>query len=159
MKQLEGGCACGAIRYKLTRRPLIVHACHCRDCQRLTGGPHAINMWIERQCVKTEGAKLKSFKLKAGSGKAHQVFFCGQCATYLWSRYEIVPSDCLFVRAGTLDRPSSVSPDVHIFIRSKLPWVEIPAGVLAFRSLYKIPQVWSEQSLARLAANPKSPAP
>ena len=44
---LEGGCACRTVRYKLTASPLIVHACHCRDCQRLTGGPFVINVWIE----------------------------------------------------------------------------------------------------------------
>ncbi len=158
MKQLEGGCACRAFRYKLTNRPLIVHACHCRDCQRLSGGPHAINMWIEAGFVEAEGAKPKSFKLKAGSGKAHQVFFCGQCGTYLWSRYEAVPGDCLFVRAGTLDKPTSVKPDVHIFTRSKLPWVTIPEGLPAFRSFYKVPQFLPQESLARLVANAKKPS-
>ncbi len=39
---LEGGCSCGAIRYKLTNTPLIVHACHCRDCQRVTGSAFVI---------------------------------------------------------------------------------------------------------------------
>jgi hypothetical protein len=41
---LEGGCACGTIRYRQTASPLIVHACHCRDCQRLAGGPFVINI-------------------------------------------------------------------------------------------------------------------
>jgi hypothetical protein len=66
---LEGGCSCGAIRYKLTNSPLIVHACHCRDCQRITGGPHVINIWIERKFVEATGAQSKSFMLKGGSGK------------------------------------------------------------------------------------------
>jgi hypothetical protein len=43
-----GGCACGAARYRLTAAPLIVHACHCRDCQRLTGGAFALNMGLPR---------------------------------------------------------------------------------------------------------------
>ena len=73
---LEGGCSCGAIRYKLTNSPLIVHACHCRDCQRITGGPHVINIWIERKFVEATGAEPKSFVLKGGSGKKHEVFFC-----------------------------------------------------------------------------------
>jgi hypothetical protein len=47
----EGGCACGAMRYRLTAAPLIVHACHCRDCQRLTGDAFALNTWIERRFV------------------------------------------------------------------------------------------------------------
>ncbi len=48
---LEGGCSCGAIRYKLTNTPLIVHACHCRDCQRVTGSGFVINIWIEKRFV------------------------------------------------------------------------------------------------------------
>lgn len=158
MKQLEGGCACGAIRYKLTKQPLIVHACHCRDCQRLTGGPHVINIWIETKFVEADHGAPNSHKLKAGSGKPQEVFFCGKCGTYLWSRYEAVPSDCLFVRAGTLDRPQAVAPDVHIFTRSKLPWVELPKGVPAFSSFYEIPKIWPSESLTRLADNPKPPS-
>lgn len=45
----KGGCSCGAIRYRMLDRPLIVHACHCTDCQRLTGCAHATNAWIDRK--------------------------------------------------------------------------------------------------------------
>jgi hypothetical protein len=155
MQQLEGGCACGAIRYRLTNQPLIVHACHCRDCQRITGGPFVINLWIETKFVDADHNAPKSFTLKGGTGKNHEVFFCGNCGTYLWSRYHIVPSDCRFIRAGTLDRPEAVTPDVHIYTRSKLPWIELPKDVPAFKSIYKIPEVWSAASLARLARNEK----
>lgn len=151
--KLEGGCACGKIRYALTNSPLIVHACHCRDCQRLTGGPFVINIWIEKQFVEPGPAAPRSFRLPGGSGKHHDVFFCETCGTTLWSRYDIVPSDCLFVRAGTLDNPEAVVPDVHIFTRSKLPWVELPVGVRAFPSIYKIDEVWSAESRERLRRN------
>jgi hypothetical protein len=53
---LEGGCSCGAIRYELTNTPLIVHACHCRDCQRITGSGFVINIWIEKRFVEVSGA-------------------------------------------------------------------------------------------------------
>jgi hypothetical protein len=147
---LEGGCSCRAIRYRLTAPPLIVHACHCRDCQRVTGGPFVINLWIERKFVQAAGAAPKSFRLSGGSGKDHDVFFCGDCGTYVWSRYGIVPGDCLFVRAGTLDRPDAVAPGVHIFTRSKLPWIALPEGVPAFGSGYKIDEVWPAESRERL---------
>jgi hypothetical protein len=126
-----------------------VHACHCRDCQRITGGPHVINIWIERKFVEATGAP-KSFMLKGGSGYNHEVFFCDNCGTYVWSRYGIAPGDCLFVRAGTLDQPDAVSPDVHIFTRTKLPWVQLPKNVLAFESIYQIDKVWSAESKERL---------
>lgn len=150
---LEGGCSCRAIRYKLTATPLIVHACHCRDCQRITGGPFVINMWIESRFVDAGSAKPKSFTLKSGTGKLHEVFFCGTCGTYVWSRYHIVPTDCLFVRAGTLDNPAAVKPDVHIFTRTKLPWLSLPKDALAFESIYQLKDVWSAESLERLNRN------
>ena len=150
---LEGGCSCRAIRYKLTTTPLIVHACHCRDCQRITGGPFVINMWIESRYVGAGSAKPRSFTLKGGTGKLHEVFFCGTCGTYVWSRYHIVPTDCLFVRAGTLDNPAAVKPDVHIFTRTKLPWLSLPKDALAFESIYQLKDVWSAESLERLNRN------
>jgi hypothetical protein len=148
---LKGGCACGAIRYELTASPLIVHACHCRDCQRITGSAFVINIWIEKKFVDAGGAAPKSFTLRGGSGKQHEVFFCGTCGTYLWSRYEIVPGDCLFVRAGTLDDPSAVAPDVHIYTRTKLPWLQLPEGSRAFEAIYQAgDDVWSPESRERL---------
>ena len=147
---LQGGCACGAIRYELTGNPLIVHACHCRDCQRLTGSAFVINLWMERQSVEATGPAPQSFRLAGGSGQHHDVFFCGACGTTLWSRYHGAPGDFLFVRAGTLDSPEAVRPDVHIFTRSKVPWLELPPDAHAFKEFYKLSDVWPEQSLARI---------
>jgi len=147
---LEGGCACRAIRYKLTASPLIVHACHCRDCQRITGSAFVINICIEKKFVEAGPSVPKSFRLAGGSGKHHDVFFCAACGTYLWSRYHGAPGDAVFVRAGTLDSPDAVRPDVHIFTRSKLPWLDLPPEVPAFESFYKIEKVWPAESRERL---------
>jgi len=66
---LEGGCSCGAIRYKLANSPLIVHACHCRDCQRVTGSGFVINIWIEKKFVEASGATPKSIVLRAAPAR------------------------------------------------------------------------------------------
>src|SRR5579885_80332 len=147
---LEGGGACGAIRYELTGKPLIVHACHCRDCQRLSGSAFVVNLWMERKSVRASGAAPQSFRLKGGSGQAHDVFFCADCGTYLWSRYHGAPGDSLLLRGGTLDTPEAVRPDVHIFTRSKVPWLELPKEARAFREFYKTSEVWPQESLARI---------
>ena len=151
--KLTGGCTCRAIRYELRASPLIVHACHCRDCQRITGGPFVINLWIEAKHVAATGPEPRAFTLPGGSGKRHDVFFCAACGTYVWSRYHIAPGDCLFVRAGTLDDPAQVAPDVHIFTRTKLPWIRLPDGARAFEAIYKLDDVWPADKLARLRAN------
>lgn len=148
-----GGCACGALRHRLTDAPLVVHACHCRDCQRLTGSAFAINLWIERECVELLTGRPRSFLLTGGSGKPHEVFFCGDCGTTVWSRYHAVPGHTLFVRGGALDDPAAVEPDVHIYLASKLPWLRLPDGALGFEEMYAPKDVWPAEEYARLRAN------
>jgi hypothetical protein len=106
-----------------------------------------VNLWIERSCVLATGA-TRSFALRAGGGRTHEVVRCASCGTTLWSRYQLVPA-ALFVRAGTLDDPRAVTPDVHLFTRSKLPWVVVPKGVPAFAAFYRIAAVWSPEQQAR----------
>jgi hypothetical protein len=148
--KLKGRCSCGKIRYQLTADPLIVHACHCHDCQRITGSAFVINIWIEKKFVEAEGPAPKSFRLRGGSGQNHDVFFCATCGTYVWSRYHGAPGDALFVRAGTLENPAAVRPDVHVFTRSKLRWFSLPKGVPAFKSFYRLAEVWPAASLERI---------
>jgi hypothetical protein len=151
--ELTGGCACGALRYRLTGTPLVGHACHCRDCQRTTGSAFAINLWIERERVECTAGRARSFLLSGGSGKPHEVFFCEACGTTVWSRYDSVPGLSLFVRAGTLDEPGAVEPDVHIFTAAKLPWLKLPDGALVFEKMYEVRRVWPAEKYARLRAN------
>jgi hypothetical protein len=150
---LEGGCVCGAIRYKLTNTPMIVHACHCRDCQKLTGSAFAINLWIEREFVEPSGAAPVAVRVPpGGSGKPHDVFRCAECGTALWSKYHAAPGDTLLLRAGTLDDPDAATPDIHLFTRSKVPWFELPNDARAFDTFYKIDEVWPPESLKRWKA-------
>jgi hypothetical protein len=149
----EGGCACGAVRYRLTAAPLIVHACHCRDCQRLTGTAFVTNIWIEKRFVESNDAPLQSNIVAAGSGKPHEVFRCANCGTALWSKYHAAPGATVLLRAGTLDDPGTVMPDVHIFTRSKVPWLDLPAGVRSFEGFYKLAEVWPAESQERLRRN------
>jgi hypothetical protein len=150
----EGGCACGACRYELHGTPMIVHACHCTDCQRVTGAPFAVNAWIEAENVVLKSGELKSVMLKGGeSGKPCEVWHCSTCGTSLWSRYHASPGNCRWVRVGTLDDPASIAPDVHIWTRSKQPYVTLPEGVPAFEQFYEVKEVWPAESLGRLRAN------
>jgi hypothetical protein len=91
--------------------------------------------------------------LTAGSGKPHEIFSCPDCGTALYSKYHAAPGDTVLVRSGTLDRPEEIAPDVHIFTRSKRPWFELPAGVPAFDTFYKLPEFWPAASLERLRRN------
>lgn len=147
---LAGGCACGAVRYRLTNSPMIVHACHCRDCQKISGGAFALNLWIERQYVEASGERPVAFAVPAGSsGKPHDVLRCGKCGTALRHKYHAAPGDPVLLCAGSLDDPAQVAPDVHIFTRSKAPWLQLPQDARVYEAYYKTNEVWSPESLAR----------
>jgi len=130
--------------------PLFVHCCHCLNCQRQTGSTYVVNVLIETDHVELLAGEPVAIDVPRSGGKKQRIFRCPVCQTALYSRYT---SDRIrFVRAGTLDDPSSVEPDVHIYTRSKVPWVELPESVPAFRAYYDTQRLWPTQSLERLEA-------
>ncbi|HVO01054.1 MAG TPA: GFA family protein [Candidatus Cybelea sp.] len=149
----SGSCFCGLVRYRLTRPPMFVHCCHCRDCQKQTGSAFAINMLIERSCVAlTDGSQEPVLvTVKTDSGRPHDIYRCPQCQSALWSDYGR-RGVLLFVRAATLDEGPGIVPDVHIFTRSKLPWLPLPPGARSFAEYYDMQKEWPRDSLARRRA-------
>ena len=111
---MTGRCTYGAVRYALQAPPFNVHVCHCLGCQRLTGCAFVINIWVERTAVKLTKGEPSSYEMFGPSGDSRTVHFCKTCGTQIWSRYEDAPGDTLFVRAGTLEHPDEIVPDVHI---------------------------------------------
>lgn len=150
---LEGGCACGAVRYRLASAPMIVHCCHCRDCQRKTGGAFAINALIEADRVELLKARPEPRPQPTASGRPLEDYACAECRTSVWSDYG-QRGNLLFVRVGTLDDPDALPPDVHIFTRSKQPWVVLPKDARAYEVYYDPATVWPPASLERQRALP-----
>jgi hypothetical protein len=150
-EELEGGCACGAVRYRLRSAPMIVHCCHCRDCQRQTGGAFALNALIEADRVTLLSGAPVPVSMPTDSGRPHDIYRCPACQVAVWSDYGRRAS-LRFVRVATLDDPGRLPPDVHIFTRSKLPWLKLPEGVPAFDVYYDLAEVWSAPSLERRRA-------
>lgn len=150
MKELTGGCFCGATRYRLTSPPMFVHCCHCKDCQRQTGSAFVLNAIIETDRIEYSG-ELVPVTMKTDSGRPHDIYRCPKCQIAVWSDYGRRPL-IRFVRVGTLDEPSLLPPNVHIFTRSKLPWVGLPKDVPAFDVYYDMKTLWPAESLARREA-------
>ena len=146
----EGGCSCGAVRYRLTSEPLFVHCCHCLNCQRQTGSAFVINALIESDRIELLAGEPEPVDVPRGRTQRQRIFRCPKCQVALFSRY--TSAKVKFVRAGTLDDPSSVEPDVHIYTGSKLPWVTLPESTPAFRTYYDTQKLWPAASLARLDA-------
>jgi len=143
----EGGCACGAVRYRLASEPLFVHCCHCLNCQRQTGSAFVINLLIESERVEILAGDPQPVDTPRDDGSAQRIYRCPDCRIAVFSEYGW--PEIWFVRGGTLDEPSSVEPDVHIFTRSKLPWVTLPADAPAFEVYYDSQKLWPAQSLER----------
>ncbi len=148
---MEGGCVCGHVRYRLKTAPLFVHCCHCKDCQRQTGSAFVLNALIETAQVDVLGGETTLFPMPTESGRPHEVARCSRCGVAVWSHYGGLKV-LTFVRVGTLDEPSALPPDVHIYTRSKLPWVALPPGAPAFEAYYDSKTLWSAESLARRRA-------
>jgi hypothetical protein len=151
MSRLEGGCACGSVRYRLTAAPLFVHCCHCPNCQRQTGSAFVVNALIEAGCVEVVSGEPVAVDVARDEGPPQRIWRCPECQVAIYSRYS--RDEFRYVRGGTLDEPSRVRPDVHIYTRSKLPWVVLPDGVPAFEEFYDDMQaLWPASSLERFAA-------
>jgi hypothetical protein len=148
---LEGGCACGAVRYRLTAAPMFVHCCHCRDCQRQTGSAFVLNALIETDRLALLSGALEPVAVPTDSGRPHDVHRCLACRTALWSDYGHRPT-LRFVGVGTLDELAKLQPDVHIYTRLKLPWIELPRAVPAFEAYYDTKALWPAASLERRRA-------
>ena len=146
---LEGGCTCRNVRYRLTGRPMIVHACHCRWCQRETGSVHALNALYEAERVAHPGAEPEIVVTPTASGKGQRIARCPVCKVAVWSNYAGFGEAARFVRVGTLDNPDACPPDIHIFTASKQPWVTLPPGARAVPEYYETAKVWSPESLER----------
>jgi hypothetical protein len=146
----EGGCACGEIRYRLTSDPLFTHCCHCLNCQRQTGSAFVINLLIEADRVDLLAGVPQPVDVPRAAGRKQRIYRCPTCQVAVYSDYG--RPDVLFVRGGTLDQPSGVTPDVHIFTKSKLSWVTLPDSVPAFEAYYDSKVLWPAASLERLEA-------
>jgi hypothetical protein len=149
--EFSGRCSCSAVKYRLMSGPMFVHCCHCLDCQRQTGSAFVLNALIEADRVELLAGQTRAYPQPTDSGRPHVIHRCAACGTAMWSTYG-GREEVRFVRVGTLNDPSALKPDVHIFTRSKQPWVQLPSGVPAFEAYYDSKTVWPADSLARRAA-------
>jgi hypothetical protein len=131
---LAGGCQCGAVRYRLIAEPTGVNICHCRMCQKASGGPF----------MAFGGVRLSEFVVTSGaiatfsSSDIAERGFCARCGTPL--TYRGVDSDHVSVTLGSLDDPEPVEPATQLGVESRVSWL--------IRSL-SLPEIRTEQWLAK----------
>jgi hypothetical protein len=118
--KFTGGCLCGAVRYETETQPLFTGNCHCKDCQRATGGPYTPAMFFPAAAVKITGSTT-SFRSIADSGNYFDRHFCPTCGSQMFGTLQMMP-DAIGLRAGTLDDTSLFTPAMDIYVASAAPW-------------------------------------
>ena len=147
--EMEGGCTCGAVRYRLKARPLFVHCCHCTWCQRESGSAFAVNAFIEASQVELLKGELTRTTLPSASGKGQVFWRCAGCGVTIWSNYPQSGPSIHFIRAGTLDDASRAPPDIHIYTSTKQPWVILDPATPALPEYYQRSKYWPAESIKR----------
>lgn len=131
MPAWTGGCLCGAVRYRVDADPLTGVACHCRDCQYVSGGAEADIVVMPRAAFTKLSGEETVYRSTAASGSAVWRSFCPVCGTPLFSGGESKP-DLLFIRAGSFDDPAAFKRQIHIWTASAPPWHLMEPGLPAF---------------------------
>ena len=120
-----GGCLCGQVRWRATAEPINVRLCHCRNCQRATGGPFFARALFEDADVERSGDTTRW----ASSGRLHRLS-CARCGTPVFAEPQDGP--WIAVAVATCDAPDALRPGSHIWVSEKLDWVRIDDGLPQF---------------------------
>ncbi|KAF1831416.1 hypothetical protein BDW02DRAFT_55537 [Decorospora gaudefroyi] len=143
---ITGSCVCNKIRYRLLTSPLFCYACHCNDCQKATGTAFALGLNIELYNISIISPTAPTIvSLERKPGMTDRFAACPTCNTELWSMREPVVD----VKVGTLDFPSLMEPDAHVFVESKLDWMVLPPGAKTVEKGCDRMRLWPKSSLAR----------
>ena len=119
--EYTGGCFCGGVRFSCTAEPAFTFYCHCSDCQRVGGSPFAVGLMVPTDAFSIRG-DLQTYTTTGSSGEKVHRRFCPQCGSGIYLETGAVPGH-VFVKAGALDDAAWVKPQMHIFTRSKQPWL------------------------------------
>ncbi|WP_354035674.1 GFA family protein [Bradyrhizobium sp. S3.2.6] len=122
---LFGGCLCGEVRYSLSGAPLLVHVCHCHDCQSISGSAYSLTVLVPAAALTLTGP-LETFTRTTARGREVRNAACAHCRAGLTSN-DVARPDFTALRAGTLDDASWAVPIVQTFVRSAIPWAVIPS--------------------------------
>jgi hypothetical protein len=132
-----GGCACGAIRYKIAADPVMAFHCQCRDCQKATGSGHASALVFPRPAVEVTGSP-KFHETPADSGNIGRRGFCTSCGSLVLGGSSGVP-DLLCVFAGSLDDPSRFAPQAVLYHSRAQPWDIVDPALTTFPAMPPLP--------------------
>jgi hypothetical protein len=125
----EGGCLCGAVRYRVEGEAARNSVCSCTGCQRRTGSAFGFGAYFDATQVKILKGELKTYEHRSDeTGRWLRFEFCPKCGTQVTWTVEAMPG-LRAIGVGTLDDPKSIKPMRFGWFRSAHPWVRPPEGV------------------------------
>jgi hypothetical protein len=130
---IEGGCRCGAIRYRVKTEKLpSVYACHCRDCQTWSGSAFSLQFIIPEDALEIFGTPFLYERPSEDGTRVSRQRGCAKCITRIYNTNTRRPGFAV-VRAGTLDRSDELAIVAHIWTKRKLAGIDIPDGLPQWR--------------------------
>ncbi|MHB8528073.1 MAG: GFA family protein [Caulobacteraceae bacterium] len=133
MTHAQGGCLCRAVRYEISAEPVFQIACHCRDCQHVSGGAPALIAVVPKGAFKITKGRPRTYRSKADSGAEVARSFCADCGAPLFSEPAGI-GEIVAVKIGSLDDPSAFHVQADIWMRSAQPWHAPHEGAAQFDS-------------------------
>lgn len=129
----EGGCLCGAVRYRVTAAPMLGGHCHCVDCRKSSGSAHCSHLGVPAEAFSLTG-QVTQYDRPADSGNMIGRCFCPTCGAPVYSTNSGMPQ-MIFVRASSLDDPEVFQPQVVVYARSAPSWDHMDESLPSFPAM------------------------
>ncbi|MBC3767107.1 GFA family protein [Neptunicella marina] len=127
---VEGSCQCGGVKYTLKAAPLMVVACHCKECQKLSTSAFSITAMVRTEDVQFDG-HMAHWQRTADSGNVSGAKFCPTCGNRIY-HFNPAEPDTLKLKPSNLSDTSLIQPTAHVWVSEKQDWYQIPEGVKVF---------------------------
>ena len=127
---ISGSCQCGGVTYQLLSEPMMVVACHCKECQKLSTSAFSITAMVARDSVKFNG-KMTEWRRRAASGNINGAMFCPTCGNRIY-HFNPQEPDKIKLKPANLSDTRMIKPTAHVWVSEKQDWYDIPEGVAVY---------------------------
>lgn len=127
---IDGSCQCGGVTYQLLSAPLMVLACHCKECQKLSTSAFSLTAVVDADQLEFEG-EMAEWQRTADSGNISAAMFCPTCGNRIY-HYNPDQPQKIKLKPANLSDTRILAPDAHIWVSQKQDWYSIPEGVKVY---------------------------
>lgn len=127
---IEGSCQCGGVKYQLSAAPLMILACHCKECQKLSTSAFSLTAVVEADAIEFQG-EMVEWRRTADSGNISAAKFCPTCGNRIY-HYNPDDPEKIKLKPSNLSDTSIIKPVAHIWVSEKQDWFAIPEDVAVY---------------------------